>query len=313
MIAIIFVLLCFLLFYFIANNIAAFIGVPVWAIWLLYYVISDFFESRRLTHLPWLRKSAAAKWLGSVFMRSRFSPESAIALGQLTYDQYIFVGAPHGVIVSFLVFGFALHGGSLPKNIADRTFVVAHRSFLAIPILRNLYAMCGVIDNRRTTVETALQQGLSLAAAASAVVGKWHSMMEPSFNCASSDVNNTVREPRRPTIGIFVLAARYGITVVPLLSPNEDDVYRKYNRSMCIPPLVVTLGWWFVRPHFDIEWRVGREIVTKHTRTDGAAVARLFYKELQVLGGHTHHVVVYDCHCTAFALMIGRTAYCGRH
>jgi hypothetical protein len=289
----------FLVFGWLASAVADALSISALWIWLVYYMLSEVIESRRLTHMPSWRSSRFISFIGRTLLRTRFDERSRTYLQSLPLDrQYMFVCEPHGIACYHLVAGFAGHGGDgLRPEIAARTLVVAHQSFLFVPLLRNLYAVFGVIDERPATINSALDAGFSLALIPSALVGKWHSMLGSSLEQQPSDYG---RHPttvyRRESFGCFKYAHRRRMSVVPVLSPDEDYALTRYFTAYGFAPLVVTIGSLLVRPVIPlVEWRVGPRLASTDPGMTPQKLASLTYHELQQLGAATHSVAVERC------------------
>lgn len=280
----------FIAFHVIASTIAQLLSLSPLYVWIAYYAASEFVERRRWSHSPRLRACAAVAYVGRVLIGASFSRDSVERLRALDpRRQRLFVNEPHGVAVTHLAFGFAAHGGALPDALAERTLVVAHVVFKYIPIVRNLYAAFGVIDNSSATINRALNDGYSLALVPSGLSGKWTSLMAPSPVDESDEHCVTVLVRRRDSIGCFVYAARRALSIVPVLSPEEDHVYRRFLREFRHPYTVLALGRWFILPYAPIEWRVGAEIAPSdraHT------LATRTYNALSSIGEPHYKVVV---------------------
>ena len=320
MLAVVVTLASFVLFAYATAAAAAVLNVPSIVLWIAYYALSEYADARRLLHMPALRGSSAVRWLAHEFMRSRFSPAGRVQLGALAADQqYVFACEPHGAACLSLVFGFAAHGGGggsggLDERLASRILVVAHRVYRLVPIVRTIYSVFGVIDNSRESIEAALNDHYSLALVPSGVAGKYHSLVETP-NADDNNDNDSLPRVYVPccgTPGIFAYAAARGIAVVPVLSPQEPEAFLNLGAASRIAAIVSPFGWWFVRPRTDVEFHVGRPIVTKGARTNALAIARLYYAELEVLGGRSHAVHTFSCHCSAWELALGDRRHCTR-
>lgn len=282
MIAILVSLAFFAAFAPLARYVAQQTGIGIGWVWLAYYAGSEWLDRSRLTHAPSWRASRLAAYLGRVVMRTRFS--SLGVLDSLGAGPHMFVCEPHGVACLHLVFGFAAHGGALPEHVASRTLVVAHWLYKLVPILRNIYAVFGVIDNSAYAIECALDEGYSVALIPSALVGKDRSL---TWTDDSKDEDARTVVWRRSQLGWAVYAARRRASVVPVLSPREDEAYRR-GMTHFAWPFVLPLGWWFIRPVVDIEFRVGAPIA----HGTHATLAARTYATLRELGAPTHHVDV---------------------
>lgn len=276
-----FILSClpfFLLFAWLASRVADALGVSTVYVWIAYYVASELVESRRLTHSPALRSSRLIGYLGRVVMRCGFSHAAAQRLAEVASEneQVLFPCEPHGIGCSPMVWGFAAHGGALPESLARRTLVVGHVVFKTIPIVRNLYAIFGVIDNCASTIQAALDDGYSLALVPSSILGKAKSLSIRYVDQPEENARLRVTIWRRSSIGCFVYAQRRRMSIVPVISPEEDYGYRLFfNDGRWF--WVLATGWWFVRPYYKLEWRVGRTLST--ASSNAASIAASVYSE----------------------------------
>lgn len=301
MIALLTCAILYALFFYLARCLANALNIGSVYVWIAYFAISELVETNGWTRCPSLRSSAFVRFIGREFMRCRFTADSLATMAAFsTSAQYMFVCEPHGIACLLLVFGFAAHGDDgLPSSIANRTLVIAHHSYRYIPILRNIYAVFGVIDERPATLKRVLAAGYSVALIPSALSGKWHSMLPRSSEAnADRDIGlYPVEIIRRRGVGCFEYARRFGLTIVPVLTPDEDYIYLRYPLAGDFVPLMITAGSWLIRPLISrVEWRIGTPIHTadsRHTRAHD--LAAMVYRELQRLGGVTHQVWVRTC------------------
>lgn len=282
----------FAVFAWLASLVADALGVRPLYVWIGYYALSEMLESRHLTKSHALRASRLVAYVGRVLMRCDYSAEAKQRLEQLAKSgqQVVFACEPHGIACSHMVWGFAAHGGALPDMLASRTLVVAHVVFKCIPIVRNLYAAFGVIDNRASSVQQALQDGYSIALVPSSILGKAKSLSAPApVADDDDDALPAVTIWRRASMGCFAYARRRNIAFVPVLSPDEDYAYRRFVTASGSPLWVLALGWWLVRPYCDLEWRVGRTLAPGAKSV--ASFAQSVYDEFGALASGDYTLV----------------------
>lgn len=290
MLALTVIFVSFYLLHYVCRTLSAAFDVSYWWFFFGYYVVSEYVEFHHLTRMNSWRSSRIIQFIGRTLMRTRFTAESHQRLLALGSQQCIFMCEPHGVACLMLVFGFAAHGDALPASIADKTLVVAHWCFRLIPFVRNLYGIFGVIDNSSSSITRALDTGHSLALVPSALVGKWYSLLTNQRDQTIIDGKESVFIYQRWSIGCFVYAARRTIPIVPVLSPNENFAFRLFFTEYGFAPLVLPIGWWFIRPYFDIEWYVGAPQIDTGYHT----LARKYYAELKELAKPDYAVKIFQ-------------------
>jgi len=129
-------------------------------------------------------------------------------------NQYLFAGAPHGVIP--LGLNALLNDPSYPLALGARVQ-------FWVPIVRDFMMAFGVVDANRQTFQNALAAGRSVAIVPGGV--REMMMSHPSMTKLKLNSKNS---------GFCVEAFRYGVPLVPVFSFGEHNFYdqRKLNVSM---------------------------------------------------------------------------------
>jgi len=145
----------------------------------------------------------------------------------------IYACEPHGLCCSHLSL-FANPGSELNDDQCMPVHVVADWRAFLVPLVREVYALVGIITNLRFQMAAALSRGDSLALSPSGVAGK-----ELAVHC--SDVRggaiSVLRRRRVP--GFVRMAAQYNCDIVPVLSRDENVAYGKPASDAGQPP-----KWW---------------------------------------------------------------------
>lgn len=256
-------------FFYLTHWLVCLVATPFtfhyFAVWLAYYAASECVEWYGLLHMPSWRRSRFARYIGRTLYRSRFSTdlEHTSSYSEIKTGPIMFILEPHGYASLHMVFGFAAHGGALPRDIADRTFVVAHWTCRLLPIIRNIFSAFGVIYSNRSHVERVLKRGYNIAVCASGITGKYMAMRNyevlkdaenqyryaydtgspyvyndygmdtrlrfadgsPLHNGCSIYCDMVVVQRSTKKLGCFKLAADYCATVYPVFSPCERNTF----------------------------------------------------------------------------------------
>jgi len=339
MIALLTIAAAFALFHMLVLCASYALGVEYWLLVAFYYIYSEMADRYGLQHAPWLRRSRFSSFVGRRLFRTKF------VLQQEVWDQIrqtkepkVFVCGPHGIACSHLVFGFAAYGDQWPDAIGAHTYVVAHWIYLVIPIVRNIYAAYGVVDSRQRTIEAVLERGDNIAICACGLIGKCHAVSgyRVVIDSATKEYKYIVPTPdgkgafesgapavaheepelfpvvlQRSTqrLGIFKLAAQYGATVFPVLSPHEDESYfiaapwmrQRVPDSLVVLVIAITplYGYWLVlQVRETIEWYVGNGVkyagALPATRDSVERFADAVYEEFSDLASENLYGVVFD-------------------
>lgn len=165
------------------------------------------------TGLPALRCSRLASFLGRTLVGVRFTRDSLALLARLAAaverplserQQYVFAYEPHGPAALALCLTASAPGvDSLPVALARDCVVVGHWSIAFLPLIAPLYALCGVLPSRPTSVLLgAIADGRHFALCPSGIEGKFASTMRSNElnRVYDGDGRQEVRvRKRRPT------------------------------------------------------------------------------------------------------------------
>jgi len=272
-------------------------GVPAPLVWLAYWTLG----SMALVHFDWscawLRTTRLSGALRRDIAAVRFTESATERLGALRTElargkQAIFAIEPHGyacISVALLFAGYGSTPRSLPHTIgasaAAKLRVVSHWLALAIPFIRELYAVFGVVDSTRATVFAELARGNHVLLIPSGMPGK-------ELGALRDAPHNVVDVVRRPDtrLGFVYAAVRFSALLVPVLALDENHAYATCGPSFAPWFLQLVVGRFLVAPF----WRrtpmrvaVGEPIDVGSTHwTDRAAIHRLaerYYAALDAL------------------------------
>ena len=242
-----------------------------YAVWIGYFALSEYVEWHGWLHMPAWRRSRFAFFVGRTLYRSSFAFEFDDRWRQtIRPGSCMFILEPHGFASLHMVFGFAAHGGSLPPDIGDRTFVIGHWFCRFLPIIRNIFSAFGVIYSTQRDVERVLMRGDHIAVCASGIAGKQMSLrnmkvVQDKFDkyryvipATSGDHDflfedgspaANILEPKHDTLviqrsttrlGCFAMAIRHCVNVIPVLSPYENETFTSLGSAWAsrLPPLI---------------------------------------------------------------------------
>ena len=161
-----------------------------------------------------------------------------------------------------------------------------------------LFGWFGCFENSLETTERLLKEGCNIALSPSGIEGK-----QFSFDSIESDTAfgtaSILRKYRVP--GFVRLAVKHGAKIVPVLSVNENAVYRA-RRFLGIGfwPLVWIWGDRVFRPLLtSVDIRYGAPIDCAGTDGDReslVALADLYYRRLQELSDDNDKVIVTEAY-----------------
>lgn len=202
-----------------------------------------------------------------------------------TERQLMFCLAPHGPMCLGMAIGFAGHYGQIPVEISDRLLIVGHWSIRLIPFVRELAAAFGIISSLRAPVDEALAAGRHLALIPCGMDSKMQSLVD-----APVAPNTIVVHRQRNRLGFLALAARHNLLVVPVLAPDENNLYSLHGTSLGLWWLTLPLGRHLLLPRRTLTLRFGTPIDPAQL---GHSVERLetaYYSALSQLAVPTHRV-----------------------
>lgn len=202
-----------------------------------------------------------------------------------TKRQLMFCLAPHGPLCLGMAIGFAGHCGQMPAEISDRLLIVGHWSIRLIPFVRELAAVFGIISSLRAPVDEALAAGRHLALIPCGMDSKMQSLID-----APVAPNIIVVHRQRNRLGFLALAARHNTLVVPVLAPDENNLYSLHGTSLGLWWLTLPLGRSLLLPRRPLTLRFGLPI---DPAALGGSVERLetaYYSALSQLAAPTHLV-----------------------
>lgn len=234
-------------------------------------------------------------WRASVLARFvqryapvRFSADSQARLQALARDgrQLMFAVAPHGPMSLSLAIGFAGHCGDMPRCISDNLDIVGHWSIRLIPFVRELASAFGFISSAREPVEDALKAERHLALIPCGMRSKMQTLIDEP---APPDAIVMHRERER--FGFLSLAQRYGMLVVPVLAPEENELYTLYGTSLGCWPLTLAIGRYVILPRKPLTLRVGEPIDAAKFKGQIKRLEYVYYAALEELAAPTHRIV----------------------
>jgi hypothetical protein len=242
-----------------------------------------FWEESRVSHFARL-----VKWLFPV----HFDAASIEQLNELAKSkrQLMFCLAPHGPLCLHAAIGFLGHVGELPKAMCQRLRLVGHWSLFMIPIVNELATAFGVIDSSRATVDMALENNQHVALIPCGMDSKIRVLIEAPV----ADKQTVVIHRSRAQFGFLVLAARRKALIVPVLGPDENNLYDLYGTRFGCWILTLIVGRFGVLPRQTSLVRVGKPIDTSGfaswKRADMLRLAELYYAALDELAGESHQL-----------------------
>ena len=222
-----------------------------------------------------LRASRFADWFMGHWMRTNFDDASRAVLAALDPSkQHIVLCEPHGQ-VPLAMCRFAGYGTEVPRAFARRTVVMGSSFMLLLPFFCQFFQLCGMVFAARVAVDATLDRSLNVVACLSGLKGKSASIVRDARECRRVDAQgrHIIDVVRPERCGLLVLAARRGLTIVPVFSPMEERAFWNvpvlFGERGCNTHVVLTMGnEWFMRPFCDVRVRVGAPIDTKALRLD---------------------------------------------
>jgi len=296
MIALIITALCHAALYGLCCAAESVCGVPALLFWLAYWTAG----TMALLHFDWswhwLRTTRLSNLLRRTIAAVRFEDAALERLEALDQPlaqgkQAIFAIEPHGyacISVALLFAGYGTQRSLLSRlgaTSASKIRIVSHWIAFAIPFIRELYAVFGVIDSTRETVYGALERGNHVLLIPSGMAGK----SLGALHDAQRDVVDVVRRPDQ-RLGFVHAAARFSALLVPVLAIDENHAYATCGPHFLPWFMQLVVGRYFVAPF----WRqtpmrvvVGEPIDAgeTHWKDRGAihALAERYYAALGAL------------------------------
>lgn len=252
-----------------------------------YLFLDELLHRSGYLYLPSLRTSALARFV-QCFAPVRFSDDSRARLQSLAQSrrQLMFAVAPHGPMCLSLAIGFAGHCGDIPERISARLDIVAHWSIRTIPFVSGLASLFGFISSARYAVDSAIKAERHLALAPCGMQSKIQTLIEEP-----APPNTIVLHRERERFGFLSLAARHGMLVVPVLAPEENELYTLYGTSLGWWPLTLAIGRYVILPHKQLTLRVGAPIDAAKFKGSIKQLEFAYYAALEELAAPTHHIV----------------------
>ena len=190
--------------------------------------------------------------------------------------QIMFCVAPHGPLCLGLAVGFGGHCGQMPAELSDRLRIVAHTSVRVIPFVRELASVFGFISSSRLSVEAALRQNQHLALIPAGMASKTQTLVDRPVPPNAIVVH-------RERLGFLALAARKNMLVVPVLAPDENNLYRLYGTQLGLWPLTLVVGRLLLLPRMKLELHFGTPIDAGQFKTNLDTLEALYHKQLRQL------------------------------
>ena len=235
------------------------------------------FHCPRLRTVPFVRTLMGARFLGA--------PPT-----HHPGRRHIFACEPHGLACCHLSL-FANPGRELELQRLGRIRVIASSLAFAVPLVQLVYGLAGITDCSRERMEKLLLEDYDLALSPSGVPGKEHAVQ--CTDTPGGDIS-VLRRCRIP--GFVRLAARHGCVLVPVLSPDENVIYRKAPTGTWWPfvPVWGRFFFWPLQQHVDVI--CGEAIdCCDYDANDEASLLQLadrFYTELSALAPAGRKVVL---------------------
>lgn len=261
--------------------------------WLLYYLFGELLHRLDWLHSVRTRQGPLAR-RAAKFCDVEFSPLSVQRLQALDANKkYVFALEPHAQWCLHMVF-MAACGSVLPDALAPKIRVVAHWMSRTLPLIRDVLSLYGVIDNRATSINTALAANNSIAIVPSGLTGKEHAMLDPPPH--PNDRPLRVPVYRRKQIGFLYLAVKHKAAIVPVLSPDELSAFDLYWRHWRIWLFTLARGKYFIAPLRPVRIHVGEPIDTSAYNIADAqsmtTLANLYYNQLAALAPPEYRVEI---------------------
>lgn len=254
MIALVIAVLCHTALYALCCVAESVCGVPALLCWLAYWTAGTI----ALLHFDWswhwLRTTRLSNLLRRSIATVRFEDAALEQLEALNAPlargkQAIFAIEPHGyacIAVALLFAGYGTQRSLLSRlgaASASKIRIVSHWVAFAIPFIRELYAVFGVIDSTSESVYGALACGKHVLLIPSGMAGK----SLGALHDAQPNVVDVVRRPDK-RLGFVYAAARFSTLLVPVLAIDENHAYATCGPHFLPWFMQLVVGRYFVAP-----------------------------------------------------------------